>query len=175
MPASGASPLPTPFDIAALPFFPWEPGRAAWILLAVALAAVVLGSKWWSSRRDARSPIESAFAQVANHFSALLIRESPPGAADMERVSLLLRRLLSLCEHADIAGLTPTELSALAQKKAEPATRELLSALGSVDTDRYLPPSSQRARSAARERIEELKRLVDAYRIQFERPKQEAT
>ncbi|MBX7144692.1 MAG: hypothetical protein K1X79_09600 [Oligoflexia bacterium] len=132
--------LPTPFDIIAPPAIAYEPGLFAWIgLLVLALIGAALLLLLSRSRRRHFSPDQSLELAV-RQANALMTR---PGQAltraELNDLSLLLRRLVSVLTQIALDACSLTELRHCLTLPQCAQVNEILHELLKIEAQRFAP------------------------------------
>ena len=142
-PEPSTTPLPTPYDISAIPVFAYEPDWRVWTALAaltLVLAAVLF---IWNWRIRKRQKFESAL-RCARRDIAAIARAALSGQLSKEQVaqfSLVLRRLLSVVSGRDFSAMSPNELIAETEAKAGSPNGRVLGIILRLEEDRFRPGS----------------------------------
>lgn len=142
---SAQAPLPTPgttpYDITPIPVFPFVPGQMAWLTLAIFVLLSGLILFLWQIQFRKRSKIDSALHSARREIAAIAKAAlvHPLEKADVSRLSLILRRLLSVVDVKDYAALGPSELSNEAQGAASPAKQIILRLIVLIEETRFRP------------------------------------
>ncbi len=141
-----SDPLPTPYDIAPLPHFAFEPSASTWIifgLAALALALLALAIRYAGLRRQ--SPARAAQTLRSRLLS---MRAQSPQANTRhtgEELSLLLRRFLASRFGASIPALSRTELEDYYLRYPEKPWADLFRAVITLEDTKYSPQPSDAA------------------------------
>ncbi len=152
-------PLPTPYDLADIPYVPWSPGSREWILLLLATCgALVLVSAWHLLRRGRK------LSRVVDRLLEEIERSShQTSVASTERISRAARRVIEHTTRHDLGGLSPDEIAAYAGKCPDPEESRALRLIADLESHLYAPPSAEeqdRSREIARALLPALTNLV---------------
>jgi hypothetical protein len=154
--------IPTPFDIVEVPYVPWSPGLREWIA-AFVVFLVLFAATWIVSRRKARSRSKIIWLLLQEIERAA----NKGGAADIERLVHLSRRVLEHITGRDVSTLSPSELGRAAKEDGSQNVANALRELAALEGEMYAPPSAEHhesMRSAARRLSASLKEFVTTSR-----------
>ncbi|MCB0340104.1 MAG: hypothetical protein KDD53_10895 [Bdellovibrionales bacterium] len=136
--------VPTPFDIAPIPQFGFEPSSSLWLLLGFfalfTVLIVILVNRTRS--RASRSPFELAIKDLNLLESRF---QSETNLTDfLTRTSLIAKRALETANGIpvgtrNISQLSAAELLQFSKKCSDPCLKSLCSQLVELDTIRYKP------------------------------------
>lgn len=136
-------PIPTPYDIADIPFFPSSPGTIAWIASCVAVALL------WLLSRARTAPSSTNFPQLRGVVLKEFDRYGTLPFEEMKKslgpLSLLVRRYLAALSGYAFDAASPREIEALLQDENYSRFREVGNLLLAVEQLRFSgeSPSSQ--------------------------------
>ena len=162
--AAAPNPLPTPYDIVPIPYFPVEPGLLAW--LAVGVAAILVGLLIARIPLSRRSAPASAVATAQRELAALSQR-SPEAKELLGEASLIIRRLLAALGAVNLRSASAPEIRQLSQSQPE-QIRPVLEAAARIEETRFLPSVSQ---EVAEIEIEALSTALREARDLFNKPR----
>jgi hypothetical protein len=156
-------PLPTPYDIAPIPYVPWTPSSHEWFLLLLAtLIGLVLIAVWHLLKRGRR------LSGVVDQLLKEIERSSHnTSTASTDRISRTARRVIEHTTRHDLGGLSSDELAAYAERCPTHEERTALSLVADLESHIYAPPSAEeqeRLRQISSDLIPALKALIDARR-----------
>jgi len=138
-------------DIPGFPIFAYVPSVTEWIVLGVALGAILLLFRIdWRARRRSADP----FALVGAALERPVSRESVFAA------SRAIKRLLAACGRGDFTALSATELRAEAAQADAPVSRGILAALATLEEAKFAPFDARRTGEA----FDQLRALVPKIR-----------
>lgn len=133
-----AQPLPTPFDITAIPHFPFEPELSHWlilILLAVLILLIRIGMKSATKLKHislSEDPSETVLAELDRLVSA------PADKHIASYASLVVKRWLSHLDAAhDYTSKSPFQIRQIDTSRRPRGWRELITCLLEIDSIRF--------------------------------------
>lgn len=135
------TPVPTPFDIIAPPGIAYVPGVLAWLLaisvaLLVAIALLALSRQ---RRRRSFSPTE-ALERATREVRAYLEHSGDSiSRNELNDISLLLRRLVSVLTQTALDARSPEEIKEFIKLPESQETREILGQLIGIEELRFAP------------------------------------
>ena len=161
--AATPQPLPTPYDITPIPFFPIVPGIVAWIIVAIiAMVIAAIIARVPLSRRG--SPA-SALNTAEKELRSLQSREIEPKEL-LSGASLIIRRLLAALTSLNLRSATAAEIREFAQAQPD-SIQSLLRAAATIEETRFIPAVS---REDASRFVEELQSGLRSAREYFAKP-----
>jgi len=131
--------LPTPYDITPIPTIPWVPGWLAWLVLLAALAIGVVSAlgRHARLRRTRRGDVVDMLLSEISSVAHLSHND------DAERLSHLVRRVVTYLSGIELSSLSPHELEAIATTASSPALQQTLFHLSQLEVGVYAPPNAQ--------------------------------
>lgn len=155
---ASAAPLPTPYDIAPIPYFPSSPGLREWIAFVVlGLVALLLlqtrraGGSGKPALHAPKVIAREALSRILAEASAAQISPEAMRRALFE-ASLVLRRLVGAATGVPAAELTSSELQAMAESETAPLSgpaRDLIRVALTLDEYKFRPVEITREQLAA--------------------------
>lgn len=136
------TPIPTPFDLTALPPLPYQPQPSAWlmlILMGLLAGAIALLAGRWRPGKAAPPDVTAQTIRRLGELEAQSTRNTDAGRRAAAEASVIVRRLVSLVTDIKIESVTPAELEKLASSPNPGPIAAIIDELRELDAQRYSP------------------------------------
>ncbi len=137
MTPTAAPPIPTPYDITAVPYIPYAPSWLAWVALVVTVALGGCLTIWITRRRSlpSLSPCDAALRELSS------IENRRPGAVlsrqECIAVSLIARRAIDASYHLGVHSMGSTQLRELASSHPRETIRDIATILADLESAKF--------------------------------------
>lgn len=151
-----SEPIPTPYDIADIPFFPSAPGVVAWVASFIAVALLWMFSRARTARSSTNLPqLREIILKEFDRYGALSYEEMK---GTLGPLSLLVRRYLAALSGYAFDASSPREIEAVLSDDKYLRFRKVGNHLLALEQLRFSGESSS---------PQELKQLVSSLRAEI--------
>lgn len=151
--------LPKPYDITAIPYFPYTPGIWAWGLLLLAALALFILLQLWIKRGSKKRLQLNRFSWATSEINELLNDNPNLTTSSFEKAAIVIKRLIEANEGIAIATLSPSELKSLQDQFSSPV-QDIIKLLIEWSEFKYCAKESPLPN---RTNIEDALRLISEY------------
>lgn len=123
------------FDITQLPLFPYIVGMKGWLLFVILCGFFFLLVQLLPILRQRKQPAKKAFETLIKELSR--IENVSLDKELLARISLLLKRFLSICESKELAAMTASELEVVKQKILDQKLKKIIDSIITIDQARF--------------------------------------
>ncbi len=127
------------YDITDIPYFPYEPGFVAVLVLMLLVVVFALILFYWRKRFHAKLGVSDLYQQLQLELAGLEFQQLDKNRLGF--ISTVLRRFLSLCEGKDYLNLSPHELKHSAELDTDSKKKTILLLLHELELSRFRPQS----------------------------------
>lgn len=152
--------LTKPYDITAIPYFPYIPGPLVWI--AVLLAALLfLALYHWLNCKPVKNKFQiDPFVWANSELEKLRLDPDQTFENANSKIAIVITRLVEAIEKCSIASLTNAELRAFQKQSSRPTTQNLIKFLLQWNSQKY---ANVKDAGAHQDSIETALKLIREY------------
>jgi hypothetical protein len=166
-------PLPTPYDITPIPIFAYIPALSTWlVLLALGIVAAALAYGFGRGGRLRRERVNSyrlLLSELASLRAGMEAAAPTKFAKDtISRLSLLLRRYITLRGGTAVWQLSPAELTQTIKGLQSAPLKKLMQSVLALEQMKYAPDG---AATISLGELAEIEAAVEAYEDELTHPR----
>lgn len=152
--------IPTPFDIAAIPYMAWIPGSSTWATALVIVGLIILGAYISQGRRPTQQKQGRLLKSLLRDLQAL---SDDHGPLYQERALRLATRIVCTLEGQSWSALSPDELKRRCSGYADGPEKQIISCLAELHETLCRPDVERRISSIdalIRQIVEALRSII---------------
>ena len=156
--------IPTPFDIAAIPYMAWIPGLMTWATALITVAILALGAYLSQGRNTNQRKQGKLLTSLVRDLQTL---SNEQGTLYQERALRLATRIVCTLEGQSWAALSPDELKRRCGSYADGPEKRIISCLAELHETLCRPDVDDRMSSIdslIREMVDSLTTIVEQRR-----------